>query len=222
MKLAVLFSGGKDSCLALCLAKKMGYEVSCLINIISENPESFMFHTPNVERVKKQAEVLGIPLIQQKTEGKKELELKDLEAVILKVKEKFRIEGIVSGAVESVYQSTRIQKICNRLQLECFNPLWQRDQFELLEDLIKNKFEIIITGVFAYPFDRNWLGREINRNFIEEIKELNKRYKISPSGEGGEMESFVLNCPLFKRRLEIVSKNIKGKGNSWVMEVDVK
>ena len=63
MKLGVLFSGGKDSTFACYLAKKQGYEISCLISIFSENKESWMFHTPSIEQVKKQAEVMNIPLI---------------------------------------------------------------------------------------------------------------------------------------------------------------
>ena len=138
MKCAVLFSGGKDSTYAAFIAKKHGYELSCLISIISENPESYMFHTPSISKVKQQASVMKIPLIIQKTKGEKEKELKDLEFAIKKAKDEFGIEGIVTGAVESVYQASRIKKICDKLNLDCFNPLWKKNQIELLEDLIKN------------------------------------------------------------------------------------
>lgn len=220
-KLGVLFTGGKDSCLALFLAKKIGYEISCLISIESENKESYMFHTPSISEVKKQAKVLGIPLIMRKTKGKKEKELRDLEKAIRVAIKKFKIHGIVTGAVESVYQASRIQSICNKLNIECFNPLWQKDQFELLEDILKYKFEVILTGIFAYPFKKEWLGRKIDKEFIKEMKNLNKRYQINPAGEGGEFESFVLHCPLFKRRLRIVSQSISGEANSFRMEVVV-
>ena len=87
---------------------------------------------------------------------------------------------------------------------------------------MKNKFEIIITGVFAFPFDEKWLGRKIDKSFIEEMKKLNKKYKINPAGEGGEYESFVLYVPkLFKKKLKIKDKKIFGEKNSWRMEVDV-
>ena len=126
---------------------------------------------------------------------------------------------IVTGAVESVYQSSRIQKICNELKIECFNPLWQKDQFEILYDLIKNKFEVVLTGVFAYPFDEKWILRKIDDKFIADIKKLNEKYKINPAGEGGEFESLVINCPLFKNKLNIVDKNVIGSGNSFSAEV---
>jgi|TARA_Y100000310_G_scaffold288745_1_gene314670 ABC transporter with metal-binding/Fe-S-binding domain ATP-binding protein len=222
MKLAVLFSGGKDSTYATYLAKQNRYELTCLISILSENKESFMFHTPSIEKTKFQAKAMNIPLIVQKTHGKKEEELKDLEKTIKKAKEKYKIEGIITGAVESVYQASRVQKICDKLELECFNPLWQKNQLELLEDLIKNKFEVIITSVMAYPFNESWLGRKIDKKFIREIKELNEKYKINPAGEGGEFETFVFDCPLFKKSLKIKDKKIFGEKNSWSMEIDIK
>jgi ABC transporter with metal-binding/Fe-S-binding domain ATP-binding protein len=222
MKLAVLFSGGKDSVYSAYLAKKNGYELACLISIISENKESYMFHTPSIDKTKKQAEVMNLPLIIQKTKGKKEEELKDLEKVIKIAIEKYKIDGIVTGAIKSVYQSSRIQKICNKLNIECFNPLWQKDEFEYLNELIKNKFKVIITAVAAYPLDEKLLGRKIDKRFIKEIKELNEKYKIHPAGEGGEFETFVLNCPLFKRRLKLVDSKISGEKNSWYLDIDVK
>ena len=222
MKLGVLFSGGKDSTFATWIAKREGHEISCLISIASENKESYMFHTPSIDKTKKQAEVMDIPLIFQKTKGKKEDELKDLKSAIRKAKKKYKIDGIVTGAVESVYQASRIQKICNELDLECFNPLWQKNQFELLEDLLKNKFEIILTGVFAYPLDEKWLGKKIDKKFIEEMKKLNEKYKINPAGEGGEFETFVLDCPLFKKKLKVKNwKDFSTGENSWRREITI-
>jgi len=222
MKLGILFSGGKDSAYSAWLAKEYGYELTCLISIFSENQESYMFHTPSIKQVKKQAEGMEIPLIIQKTEGNKEEELKDLEKAIEKAKQKYKIEGIVTGAIQSIYQSSRIQKICNKLNLECFNPIWQKNEEEYLAELIQNKFKVILTGVFAYPLNESWLGKEINREFINELKKINQTYKINIAGEGGEYETFVLNCPLFKKELKIINKRIFSTGeNSCKMELEV-
>jgi uncharacterized protein (TIGR00290 family) len=121
----------------------------------------------------------------------------------------------VTGAVESVYQASRVQNICNKLGIECFNPLWQKNQIEILEDLVKNKFEVLISGVAAYPLDKKWIGRKIDKKFIKEIKILSEKYKINPAGEGGEFESLVVNCSLFKRKLNVELKNVFGDGNAW-------
>lgn len=222
MKVGVLFSGGKDSTYAAWLAKKQGYEISCLITLESKNPESYMFHTPSISKTKKQAEAMGIPLIIEETKGQKEEELKDLENAIKKAKKKYKIQGIVTGAVESVYQASRIQKICDKLDLKCFNPLWKKNQIGLLQELLKEKFKVVVTGVFAYPLNGSWLGREIDGAFIEDIKIMNEKYKISPSGEGGEFETFVLECPLFKTPLKVAGGDFTGEKNSWRLELELR
>lgn len=181
-----------------------------------------MFHTPSINQVKKQAEIMNIPLIIRETAGKKESELRDLKKAIKSAVKKYKIEGIVTGAVQSVYQSSRIQKICNKLKIECFNPLWQIDEGSYLNQLIKNKFRVIITGVFAYPLNEKWLGKSINKKFAEEIKKLQEKYKISIIGEGGEFETFVLNCPLFSRELKVASFDDEKEGeNSFRREVKI-
>ena len=219
MKIGVLFSGGKDSTLATFMAKREGYEITCLVSLQSKNKDSYMFHTPSISKVKEQARVMEVPLIIKDTLGNREDELDDLEKAILEAKKKYRIRGIVTGAVESVYQSSRVQRICNKLGLECFNPLWQKNQIEILKDLIKNNFEVVIVGVAAYPLDGKFLGRRIDKKFISDFKKLNKKYKISLAGEGGEFESFVLNCPLFKKGLVVKSFKDFGEKNSWRREI---
>ena len=221
MKLGVLFSGGKDSTMAAYLAKKEGHELVCLISLFSENQESYMFHTPSIQRVKQQAEVMGLPLITDKTKGEKEKELVDLERAIKKAIDKYDIKGITTGALHSDYQATRIQKICDNLKIKCVNPLWHKNEFKYLNEIIKNKFKVVIIGVGAFPLDDSWLGRMIDKEFIEDVKKLHEKYKIHPAGEGGEFETFVLDCPLFKKPLRVIDKKITGEKNSWRMEIEV-
>lgn len=221
-KLASLFSGGKDSVYATHMAKKDGYEISCLVSIFSANKESYMFHTPSIEKTKKQAEVMDIPLIIQETKGEKEIELEDLKIAILRAKNDFGIEGVITGAIQSVYQASRIQEICYELELEVFNPLWQKDEMLYLRELIDSNFEVVLVGVFAYPLDSSWLLRKIDDDFISEISELNKKYEIHVAGEGGEFETFVLDCPLYSRKLKILDKKISEEGEySYRVEIEV-
>jgi len=219
LRSAVLFSGGKDSGLALDYAIKYT-NVKCLIIMVSKNPESYMFHTPNIRWAEAQAKAIGIPYIIQKTEGIKEKELKDLESAIKKAKTRYAVQAIVTGAIESVYQASRVQAITNNLKMECFNPLWQRDQIELLKELIQKKFDIILIGTFGYGLDK-LIGRKIDESFLGEVKLLKDRLKINPAGEGGEFESFMLNAPYYKRPLRIVKHNIvKDDSGGIVMEIE--
>lgn len=218
MKLGVLFSGGKDSALALHKAAEKE-EVACLITLVSENKESFMFHTPNIAVTGLQAEALGLPLLQKTTAGKPEAELKDLEEAITQAVKTFKIDGVVSGAIESVYQSERIQRICNRLGVQCLNPLWKRKQKALLEEIVAKGFKVIISGVFAYPLDSTWLGKELNTELICALLRLEKAFGLSPAGEGGEIETTVLDAPLFKKKIEILDSEVDAKGNSGVFRI---
>ena len=210
MKLGALFSGGKDSCLAIHKAMKE-HSVVCLISLISANPESYMFHVPNISLVDLQAETIGLPLIRKNTPGVKEEELVQLKQAIQEAKEKYKIEGIVTGAVCSIYQCSRIQKICKELGLECINPLWQMDEIELLKQL--KEFEVIISGIFAYKLGKELLGKKIDEKIIAKLEKLQKEIKINPAGEGGEIETTVLNAPFFRKRIVVKDFEIDFKDN---------
>lgn len=202
MRLGVLSSGGKDSLFA-CYRAMAKEEVVCLITVVSRNEESYMFHTPNIHLTGLQAEAMGLPLVRVETGGEKEAELLDLKRAILKAKDEHAIEGVVTGAILSVYQASRIQRICSELDLWCFNPLWHTDQEGYMEDLLASGFQILISGVFSYPFGESWLGRIIDRRALDELQEIAKTCRITLTGEGGEFETSVLDAPFFSRRVEI-------------------
>jgi len=199
MKLASLFSGGKDSAYALYMAQQSGYNVGYLVSIFSENKYSYMYHTPNIFLVEKLSEALNISLIKKTTKGEKEKELEDLKDVL----KTLDIDGVVSGAIVSTYQKTRIDKICNQLGIKSFAPLWGRNQTELIKEIMRNGFEIIITGVSALGLDETWLGRKIDDECVKDLITLNEKYKINVSGEGGEYETLVLDAPNFRKRLVV-------------------
>jgi len=199
----VLFSGGKDSVYATYLAIQKE-EVSCLIALVSENDESYMFHTPNIHLTSLQAEAMGIPILEYITKGIEEEELEDLKKVISLAVEQYDIEGIVTGAVLSVYQATRIQKICDSLGLWCYNPLWHIDQDWYMQYLIDEGFEVIVSGVFSAPFDETWLGRHIDNEALRLLRIYAAKYGITLTGEGGELETLVTDAPYFKKKLVIL------------------
>lgn len=209
MKLGVLFSSGKDSCYALYLMQKQGNEISCLITIKSKNKDSFMFHTPAIEMSELQSKAMDIPIMYHETEGEKELELKDLEEAIRKAKDKYAIEGIVTGALYSEYQSDRIQKIADKLGLKTFSPLWHKDQETELRELIKEGFEFIFTAIAADGLSKEWLGKVITEKDVDKLKAIHEKNGMNIAGEGGETESLVLNAPFFKKKIVIEQSKIQ-------------
>ncbi len=208
IKLAALVSSGKDSIFAMYKMMKQNYDISCMITIKSENPESFMFHTPTIDLVKLQSKSIGIPLLEQKTKGEKEKELQDLKKAIKKAKEKYNIQGIVSGALFSTYQKNRIEKITKELNLKAFSPLWHMNQEKEMRALINEGFEFIITKVSSEGLTKSWLNKIITNKDVDKLIELSKKVQFNIAFEGGEAESLMINGPIFKKRIKITESKI--------------
>jgi ABC transporter with metal-binding/Fe-S-binding domain ATP-binding protein len=202
MRVAVLFTGGKDSTYATYLSLKEGLEVKYLLTMVSKNPYSWMFHSVNINATRYQAEAIGIKQILKPTPGERERELNDLKEAIAGIRGE--IDGVVSGSISSSYQKNRVDLIAKELGLVSLTPLWGSDPIELLHQMIDAGFEAIITSVAAQGFDQSWLSRKIDASTVDELERLSKRQGINPSGEGGEYESFVLDAPIFKKRIEPV------------------
>lgn len=203
MKAAVLFSGGKDSTMAVYKAMKEGWTVEYLLSMHSENPHSYMFHVPNIHLTQLLSQALRIPLIQAETPGMKEEELEDLRKALSELKDK-GVEAIFTGAIHSQYQKSRIDKLCQELGLESIAPLWHRDPQEYMEEIIALGFEVVIISVSAEGLDESWLGRVITRELLEELRGLHEKYGLHLAFEGGEAETLVIDGPLFKKKLEIL------------------
>jgi diphthine-ammonia ligase len=206
MKAAVLFSGGKDSTMAVYKAIEEGYSVEYLVSMISKNPESYMFHVPNIHITELSSEAMGIPLIKASTLGEKEKELEDLRAVLTDLKNR-GVDAIFAGALASEYQKSRIDGLCLEIGLESKAPLWHWDPKDYMEKLIELGFEVILISVSAEGLDESWLGRKLDNELLDEIIELNSKYGMHMAFEGGEAETLVLDCPIFKKRIDIIESS---------------
>jgi len=209
MKVACLFSGGKDSTYSLYRIIKEGHSVECLVAIKSKSKDSWMFHTTNIEYVEVQARALGIPILIGYSKGEKEKELSDLKRALRKAIEEYHVKGVFCGALASNYQKTRLEKVCQELNLSLFAPLWKKEPEEYMNELIKSGFKIIITAVASFGLSQKWLGRKLDGNALADLIKLNKKTKIHLGGEGGEYETFVLDGPIFKSKIKIQDYDIE-------------
>ncbi len=221
MKIAALFSGGKDSCLALWKMQQQGYDICCLVSILPARSDSFMYHRPEKKVLEMQSKALGIPLIVEKTRGEKEKELAELKKALIEAKKSFGVQGVVSGALYSNYQRERAQTICDSLQLKLFSPLWHKKQEEELRELVDNGFVFVFTKVAAMGLGKEWLGKQIGKKEITELKNLNEKIGLNVAGEGGEFESLVLEAPNYCKRIRIVSAQTIMK-NEFTGELKIK
>ena len=203
MSVAILFSGGKDSTMAVYAALEAKEDVKYLLSMKSKNDESYMFHVPNIHVTDLLSEALDIPIMSVETDGVKEEELEDLKAAFVDLKN-LGVEAIYTGALYSVYQKSRIEKLGDEVGLEIISPYWHVDELEYMRKIVSLGFKIMICGVAAWGLDESWLGRIIDDDTIDELVKLNEKYHVDMAFEGGEAETLAVDGPIFKKRIEIL------------------
>ncbi|MEM0364616.1 MAG: diphthine--ammonia ligase [Candidatus Nitrosocaldus sp.] len=200
MRLGILYSGGKDSNIAMYKAYLQGHEIACLITIIPASDESMLFHYPNAPYTSVQAECLGLPLISSISSSDEEGLLEEL---LTNASERFGIDGVVTGAIASRYQYERFTSIASRVGLKHIAPCYGEDQYMHMQELLANNFSVMITSVSAYGLDASMLGRVIDADMLSRLRDLSIKYGFNLSFEGGEAETFVLDMPLFMKRIVV-------------------
>lgn len=216
----MLFSGGKDSTFALWYAQMQGWDVETLVTVFPESQESWMFHFPAIKWTRLQAQAAGIPQMIIETKGTKEREIDDLSSGLKKLATSSGLEAVVSGAVASEYQRTRLDNVCENLGLKSFAPLWHKNQEQLVREEIESGFEIIMTACNALGLDAKWLGRKLGPAELDALVKLKKRYGLNVAFEGGEAETFVLKAPPFKGRLSVIRSTAHWSDDSGYLELE--
>ncbi|WP_136602276.1 diphthine--ammonia ligase [Salinigranum halophilum] len=210
-----LFSGGKDSSWALYRALEAGLNVTRLLTVHpGEDSGSYMYHVPETKLASLAAESIGIDLVEvdpgnleatgatdSAVQGDREVE--PLETALRELREEVDLVGVTAGAIESEFQTSRIRAMCDRLGVDLFAPLWQRDPEELAQEMLGAGFEILIVQVAAHGLDESWLGRTLDAEAVDELRALNEEYGVHVLGEGGEFETFVTDGPHMSRPIEL-------------------
>lgn len=215
MRLAAMYSGGKDSTFAMYLAEQMGHEIVCLVTVRPEDRASWIFHTPNLSVVPVMAEAMGKELVTVPSDGTEEGDMAAMRDALSGLD----IDGIVVGALWSDYQWDRMNLICGDLGLFVLAPLWRKDQDTVYDEMVSAGIEAIIVGVFAEGLDERWLGRRLDAETKRELYRLRDRYGISIMGEGGEYESMTLDSPMHLKRLVIDGSEKRMERNAGTFDV---
>ncbi|MCK4273422.1 MAG: diphthine--ammonia ligase [Dehalococcoidales bacterium] len=204
------WSGGKDCCLACYRATASGLDIRYLANTVTGDGERSCSHGVSAAVIRRQAEALGIPIMQQRTAGD------NYEAqfiTMLKVFKKEGIEGGVFGDIDFNPHREWIERVCAEAGMTPHLPLWGDDQKKLMEEFIDAGFVAVVIAVKAELFGEEVLGQKIDRDFINQIVKLSKTRDITPCGEAGEYHTLVIDGPLFKKRLEITeSRKVEREG----------
>jgi diphthine-ammonia ligase len=204
LKVAALFSGGKDSTFAISQAKDEGHKVQCLITIIPLSEDSMLLHYPNILLTKLQSESMMIPqLIVESTSNDTERESDSLDKALSDAKTKYEIEGVVHGGILSEFQKKIFSKACLNHKLKIISPLWNKNPKNYMNSLIDSNFHFIVVSVTSSGLDDSWLGKEITKDDILNLEKLSNKHGFNLNFEGGEAETFVIDCPLFSNPIKI-------------------
>ncbi|MDR2866507.1 MAG: diphthine--ammonia ligase [Methanomassiliicoccaceae archaeon] len=214
MRLASLYSGGKDSTLAMYLAEQMGHTVECMVSIVPYSGDSMMFHVPNTHLVPLLAGSMGKRLVTVSTGGNEDEDMDALHRALSGLD----IDGVVTGAVWSDYQWDRMNRVCGSLGLVCLAPLWRKDQEMIMDELMDSDISSVIVGVFAEGLDVTWLGRSVSDSY-EQLKIIGSKNHISIIGEGGEFETLTLDSPMQTSVLEIEHAEKDWNGHRGTLNV---
>ena len=208
MKLGSLFSGGKDSTFAIHLAQKDGHDVACLLSIFPKSEESHLLHHPNLQWTKLQSESMKIPQLTISSDSDDtDDELFALEFLLKKAKKQYNIEGLVHGGIKSKFQKEKFEMICSKLHLSVVSPLWNLEPTQYMNNLLDSKFYFIMITVSSNGLDDTWLGKQISKSDLNSLQQLSNKFGFNLNFEGGEAETFVINCPLFSNPIKIHQGN---------------
>ena len=223
MRVAVLASGGKDSTYASWWAQLQGWDVVSLVTVLVRGDDSMMFQLQNTWISAFQASSMGIPWRPVISSGEAEKEVIDLEEAINSEVGDFddiewvfprgietpddlvihsgalEIDALVVGALRSDYQKTRIERMCQRLGIVSFCPIWHKDSREHMQSLLDHGFGVIFTSVSTEGMNEDWIGRTLERESLNDLIDLSRRYRFNLDGEGGEFETIVVSAPHMKR-----------------------
>lgn len=213
-KVFASWSGGKDGCLALYRAKQQGMDVRYLANMVSKDGKRSRSHGIRASVIKKQAEAMGINIVQQPTADE------EYEARFIEMVKGFTQEGITGGVFGDIdFNAHRewIERVCNKAGVTPYLPLWLNDQEKLLGEFIDAGFKSVVIAVKAEIFGQDVLGRVVDKKFIDFLKGMDKG--VTVCGEAGEYHTLVVDGPIFKKRLEIVKSEKVTRGEHHFLEI---
>ena len=222
-----------------------GWKVEGLITIHITNDDSMMFQIPNTSIAGLQAHSMGVPWLPILSDGRQEEEISDLEnginglsnvnyaferivldTEVIEFPDNFllqlanlEIDALIVGALRSDYQKTRIERMCEKLGLISYCPLWHHNPQGHMHSLIEHGFDVRIVSVSTDGLGEEWLGQKITQDSLEELTRISTKYRFNLDGEGGEFETIVVDAPHMSKRIAVSGlSNWKGNRGSWILE----
>jgi len=241
MRVAVLSSAGKDSTYASWWAKMQGWDVVSLVTVHITGNDSMMFQMQNTALAGLQAHSMGVSWLPVISDGTEDDEVNDLENALrgesntkrafeqickdypsikfpksIEIVNAIEIDALVVGALRSDYQKTRMERMCERLGIISYCPLWHNSPQMHMESLVEHGFDVQIVSVSTEGMDEEWLGASLTKNTLEKLLKLSSAHRFNVDGEGGEFETIVLSAPHMDRVIETRGESVwDGTRGTW-------
>ncbi len=217
-RLAALYSGGKDSTHAVYLALQRGFSVSTLVTARPAKADSHMFHTPNLHLTRLAAEAMGIAHLEVPVSGEPEREVAELEAALRPLVKEGKVDGLLSGAIASDYQWSRLNEVGHALGVPTHSPMWRVDPERVLRDEVASGLKFMIVAAQTDGLNANWLGHTFDDNFVGRLVAQAGEFRFNCAGEGGEYETLVTDGPLFAKRIRVEAYHVvEGESSSYFL-----
>ncbi|HEX9816170.1 MAG TPA: diphthine--ammonia ligase [Candidatus Thermoplasmatota archaeon] len=198
MRVACLVSGGKDSILAAQVVRDSGWELDSFLTLLPDAEAPMLFHKPNAQWVRLQAEAVGVPWLTERV-----VDDADESPALSRLFGRLQVDGIVTGALASEYQRTRFERVAHQHRLKTFSPLWHHDPTQHLRDVRGCGLKVRFVHTAADGLDARWLGRDLDEAATKDLEALSISHRINVAGEGGEYETFTQDAPLFSAKIDI-------------------
>ena len=209
----VSWSGGKDSCLALYEALRLGYKVTHLVNFISNEEKRVRFHGTDAGLITLQGAALGIPVVQYETswDGYE----RDFKAGVRELLPT-GVKGMIFGDIFVDEHKEWVERVCGEIGIEALEPLWNRPSGDVLKQFIQLGFEAVIMSANSKYIDEKWVGRAVDSDFQDYLSGKG----IDPCGENGEYHTLVINGPLFSRRISLTAGPVVSKDEYRLLDIE--
>lgn len=212
------WSGGKDSCFACYLALTQGYRVTHLVNFISQEYRRVSFHGTKAHLISRQAEAIGIPLAQYTVPPDMSLYEQRFKKAVSTLKRR-GTGTMVFGDIHLQEHRDWLERVTAEVGIQAVLPLWGKAPGTCLTEFIEAGFETVVISAKASIFGKEWLGRKIDQDFLNDLKDMAQISGIDLCGEQGEYHTIVIDGPLFKKRMEVTYGERVQRDGHWFLDI---
>ena len=192
MAVALSWSGGKDSALALAALRREGREPVALLTTVTEPFDRISMHGVRRTLLTRQAEAAGLPLVETAIPSGCGNEL-DERRVTEALAGLVDVDEVAFGDLFLEDVRAYRERLLATTGHRCVFPIWGSDTGELARAFLAQGFEARLTCIDPRRLDASYAGRAFDAALLRDLPP-----GVDPCGENGEFHTFVHTGPVFR------------------------